>query len=189
MRLKHNSKMNSKRICPLERAGGLDNSVRKLFQNPFKILNELIKDDMHILDLGCGPGYFTVEIAKMLKGSGKVIAADLQEGMLAMVRNKIKGTELEERIVLHKCEDNKIGVAEKVDFVLAFYMVHEVPDQKRFFDELRSILKLNGKLYIIEPKFHVTKKMFSDMIGRLDDSGFQIIDRPKVFFSRAILLK
>jgi len=186
--MENNSKMNSKRICPVERAGGLDNSVRRLFQNPKKILSELIKEDMHVLDIGCGPGYFTVEIAKMLKGSGKVIAADLQEGMLAMLWNKIKGTELEKRIVLHKCENNKIGVTDKVDFALAFYMVHEVPDQKRLFDELRSIVKLNGKLYIIEPKFHVTRKKFNDMIGLLEDSGFKIIDRPKVFFSRAVLI-
>jgi ubiquinone/menaquinone biosynthesis C-methylase UbiE len=180
--------MNSKRICPVERAGGLDNSVRRLFQNPNKIMHEFIKEDMHVLDLGCGPGYFTIEIAKLLKGSGQVIAADLQEGMLAKVKNKIRGTELEERIILHQCEDNKIGITEKVDFVLAFYMVHEVPDPKKLFDELRSILKLNGKLFIIEPKIHVTKKMVIDMIDQLKDSGFEIIDRPKVFFSRAILL-
>ncbi len=180
--------MNSKRICPVERAGGLDNSARRLFQNPKKIIAEFIREDMHVLDLGCGPGYFTVEIAKMLKSPGKVIAADLQEGMLAIIKNKIKGTELEERVILHKCEDNKIGVTDKFDFILAFYMVHEVPDQKKLFAELKSILKPNGNVYIIEPKFHVTKKMFNDMIGRLKESGFKIIDSPKVFFSRAILL-
>ena len=180
--------MNSKRICPVERAGGLDNSARRLLQNPKKILSEFIREDMHVLDLGCGPGYFTVEIAKMLKGSGKVVAADLQEGMLAIIKNKIKGTELEERVILHRCEDNKIGVRDKFDFILAFYMVHEVPDQKKFFTELKSIFKPNAKVYIIEPKFHVTKKMFNDIIDSLKESGFKIIDRPKVFFSRAILL-
>ena len=108
--------------------------------------------------------------------------------MLEIVKNKIKGTELEERVILHRCEDDKIGVFDKFDFILAFYMVHEVPDQKKLFDELRSILKLNGKLYIIEPKFHVTKKMFKDMVGLLEDSGFQINERPKIFFSRAVLL-
>ncbi len=180
--------MNSKRICPVERAGGLDNSFRKLLQNPHKILSNYIREGMDILDLGCGPGYFTVEIAKMLKGSGKVIAADLQEGMLGIVKSKTDGTGLNERVVLHQCEDDKIGITDKFDFILAFYMVHEVADQKKLFDELRSILKLNGKLFIIEPKFHVTGKMFSDMIGTLEDSGFRIIDRPKVFFSRAVLL-
>ncbi len=44
----------------------------------------------------------------------RIVASDLQVGMLQKVRNKIKGTELEERIILHKCEENKIGVSEQV---------------------------------------------------------------------------
>jgi len=45
----------------------------------------------------------------MVGKSGRVIAADLQEGMLQKLRKKIRGTELEERITLHKCEENKIA--------------------------------------------------------------------------------
>ena len=60
----------------------------------------------------------------------------------------------------------KLESEDKFDFILAFYMVHEVPDQKKLFVELKSILKPNGKVYIIEPKFHVTKKMFNNiMVG------------------------
>ena len=180
--------MNSTRICPVERAGGLDNSLRKLFQNPQKILSPYINESMTVLDLGCGPGFFSIEIAKMLNNSGKVIAVDLQEGMLEKVKNKIIGTEIEKRIEIHKCEEKKIGVTEMVDFILAFYMIHEVPDQDNLFKELKSILKPGGKIYIIEPKFHVSKKSFDCMISKLDTVGFDLIDRPKVFFSRAVLL-
>ena len=180
--------MNSTRICPVERAGGLDNSLRKLFQNPQKILSPYINEGMTVLDLGCGPGFFSIEIAKMLNNSGKVIAVDLQEGMLEKVKNKVIGTEIEKRIEIHKCEEKKIGVTEMVDFILAFYMIHEVPDQDNLFKELKSILKPGGKIYIIEPKFHVSKKSFDCMISKLDTVGFDLIDRPKVFFSRAVLL-
>jgi ubiquinone/menaquinone biosynthesis C-methylase UbiE len=143
---------------------------------------------MTVLDLGCGPGFFLIEIAKMVSDSGKVMAADLQEGMLEKVEKKIKGTDLEQRFEIHKCQDDKIGVTEKVDFVLAFYMIHEVPDQDKLFGELRSILKPEGKIYIIEPKLHVSKKSFERMINRLINIGFEIIDRPKIFFSRTVLL-
>jgi len=71
---------------------------------------------------------------------------------------------------------------------LAFYMIHEVSNQDKLFGELKSILKPNGKIYIIEPKFHVSKKSFEDMINRIKNIGFEIIDRPKVFFSRTVLL-
>ena len=178
----------NKRVCPAELSGSLDNSLRRLLQNPREILKPFIKEGMTILDLGCGPGYFSVEIAKLLNGSGKVIAADLQEGMLNKVKNKIKGTDLEQRIELHKCEENTTGITEKVDFILCFYMIHEVPDQNNLFTELKSILKPSGKLYIIEPKFHVSKRSFNEMVTKFDSIGFEIIDRPEVFFSRAVLM-
>jgi ubiquinone/menaquinone biosynthesis C-methylase UbiE len=179
---------NTPNICPVERAGGLDNWVRRILQNPHKLLSPYLTEGMTVLDVGCGPGFFSVEMARLLKDSGKVIAADLQDGMLEKIRNKIKGTVLEQRIELHLCEANKIGVNEKVDFILCFYMIHEVPDQDNLFNELISILKPKGKIFIIEPTFHVSEKSFGEMISRLNNIGLEIIDTPNVFFSRTVLL-
>jgi len=176
------------RTCPVELAGGLDNRLRRILQNPRKLLVSHIRKGMTVLDLGCGPGFFSIEIAKLLAGSGKVIAADLQEGMLEKVKNKIKGTELEQRIEIHKCESSKIGISEKVDFVLLFYMIHEVTNQDELLEELKSILRPGGRIYIIEPKFHVSKKSFESMVGRIKNMGFEIIGTPKIFFSRTVLL-
>lgn len=176
------------KVCPVELAGGLDNWGRKLFQNPRQILKQYINGEMTVLDLGCGPGYFSIAMAQMLSGSGKVISADLQEGMLDKVKAKIKGTSLESRILCFKCEKDKIGVTEKVDFILLFYMVHEVPDQDRLFKELSSILKPGGKILIVEPPVHVSKKTFEDMLDKVKDIGFRIIDKPKIFFGRSVVL-
>jgi SAM-dependent methyltransferase len=90
--------------------------------------------------------------------------------------------------VLHKCGEDRIGITGNVDFIFAFYMIHEVPDQDNLFRELKSILKSGGKIYIIEPKLHVSKKSFEEMINRIKDMGFEITGRPKVFFSRTVLL-
>ena len=86
---------NRNRICPVKEAGKLDSFFRKFIQNPEKILRPFIKKGMTVLDYGCGPGFFTVKIAEMLEGQGKVIAADLQEGMLEIIRKKIKGKNIE----------------------------------------------------------------------------------------------
>ena len=179
---------NQNHICPVERAGALDGSFRKLMHNPQKILKPYIKAGMTVLDVGCGPGFFTVEIAKLLNGEGKVIAADVQKGMLDIIRGKIKGTDLEQRIELHQSDFERIGVVEKVDFVLAFWMIHEIRNQEKFFEELTSILKPNGLMLIIEPKFHVTKTKFGTMMNKLKEIGFFTVESPKVFFSRAVVL-
>jgi len=183
------NKKENKRVCPVENAGGLDNSFRKLLQNPRKILEPYIKEGMTVLDLGCGPGYFSVEMAKLLNGSGKVIAADLQEGMLEKVRQKIHGTALDSIITLHKCKEDSIDLTEKVDFVLAFYVIHEVSDQNILLSEIKSILKSEGKILIAEPNFHVSKKSFNLMIDSAEGIGFEIVNSPRLFFSRSVALK
>jgi ubiquinone/menaquinone biosynthesis C-methylase UbiE len=144
---------------------------------------------MTVLDIGCGPGFFSVEMAQLVGESGRVIAADLQEGMLEKLRNKIQGTELEQRITLHQCPDSGIGVSDKVDFALAFYMVHEIPNQQEFLSEIRSILKADGQVLIVEPPFHVSKKAFEETIGKARGAGLMPIERPRIFLSKAACLR
>lgn len=180
--------MEKKRLCPVENAGSLDNKFRRWLQNPQKILKPYVKRGMTVLDQGCGPGFFSVEMAQMVGETGRVIASDVQEGMLQKLRSKIKGTELEERIILHKCREDTIGITEKVDFVLAFYMVHEISDQERFFKEIWAILKTNGILLIVEPPFHVSTKSFNRSVEKARDTGLLVCAGPKVFLSKTAIL-
>jgi ubiquinone/menaquinone biosynthesis C-methylase UbiE len=179
----------NRRVCPVERAGSLDNTIRRWLQNPQKILRPYIKEGMTVLDVGCGPGFFSIDMAKMVGNSGRVIASDLQEGMLQKVKAKIKGTELEERITLHKCEENKIGLSEHVDFVLLFYMVHEVPNKEEFFNEIGTILRPNGQVLIVEPPFHVSKSAFRETVRKARNVGFADVAGPDVLFSKTVILK
>jgi ubiquinone/menaquinone biosynthesis C-methylase UbiE len=177
------------RVCPVEYAGGLDSRVRKLLQNPAKILNGRVREGMVVLELGCGAGFFTTEIARLVGKSGKVIAADLQQGMLDILENKIKGTDIEGRIVLHKCAEDKIGVTEKVDLVLAFFMVHEVADKRKMLEEIKSLLKPEGRLYIIEFKMHPPKKSYEAMVKMARDIGLVEAEKSSSLLSRAIVLR
>jgi ubiquinone/menaquinone biosynthesis C-methylase UbiE len=177
------------RVCPVELAGSLDNRIRRWLQDPQKILTPYIKEGMAVLDIGCGPGFFSIELAHLVGKSGRVIASDLQEGMLQKLKKKIQGTELEERITLHKSEKNKIGLSDEIDFVLAFYMIHEIPNQEELFNEIKSILKPKGELFIVEPPFHVSRKGFEGTIQKAREAGFTLVERPKVRFGRTVVLK
>ena len=177
------------RVCPAFLARFLDNRIRRWLQEPRKILRPYIKEGMTVLDVGCGPGFFSIELAQMVGKSGRVIASDLQEGMLRKLRDKIQGTELEERITPHKSEKNKLGLSEDVDFVLAFYVVHEISNQEAFFNEIKSILKPNGQVFIVEPPFHSSKMAFEGTIKKALEAGFIVVDRPKIFPNKAVVLR
>lgn len=176
-------------VCPAKHAIFLDNIFRKWLHNPRKLLGDLVTEGMMVLDIGCGPGVFSIELAKLVGKSGKVIAADLQEEMLEKLKQKIRGKEIQNIITLHRCEQNRIGITEKVDFVLAFFVVHEVPDKQGFFAELHSILKPGGNLLFIEPNFHVSKTDFEKSVSVAEEAGFKNAGEKRVFNSRAVILQ
>lgn len=176
-------------LHPVEKAGALESSFRLRFQNPEKILGPYIKPGFTLLDLGCGPGYFTRVAASMLKGSGKVIAADIQTGMLELLRRKIAGTHLEQYIELHKSGEKSIGISNNLDFIIAFYAFHEMSCPDGIMDDICALLKPGGLIFIAEQKFHVRKSMFREIINKMERRGFVITERPSVFLSRAVVMR
>jgi Methylase involved in ubiquinone/menaquinone biosynthesis len=176
-------------VCPTEISIILNNRIRRWLQDPRKILGPYIKEGMDVLEVGCGPGFFTIDMARMVGENGQVVAVDLQEGMLAKVREKIKRSGSGQNIVLHRCDEGRIGVSGDFDFVFLFYMVHEVPDKEAFFRELGSLLKTDGQVYIAEPPLHVSKKAFEETIRIACNAGFMVLDRPKRFPDKIAVLK
>ena len=177
------------RVCPVELADSLDSGIRRWLQNPTKILAPYVREGMTVLDLGCGPGFFSIEMAKMVGPNGRVIAADLQEGMLAKLQGKIKGTELEERILPVRCDRDAINVRHCADFLLAFYMVHEVPDKESLFRQLAEVLNMNGRMLLVEPKFfHVSRGAFAATTAVAGRCGFNVGPGPRLPFSWSALL-
>jgi ubiquinone/menaquinone biosynthesis C-methylase UbiE len=167
----------------------LDNPIRRLIHNPEKIFSEYIESGQKVLDVGCGPGTFTIVMAKMVGDSGKVIAVDVQDKMLQIVRTKAAKEGLESCIITYKSRPDGIGISDRVDFALAFYMVHEVPDSEAFLREIASLLKPKGKLLIVEPKFHVSASSFKKTIEAAQLAGMKPISEPKICFSRSILFQ
>jgi ubiquinone/menaquinone biosynthesis C-methylase UbiE len=176
------------RVCPVEHANALDFTFRRLIHNPKKILKPYVKEGMTAMDLGCGPGFFTMEMARLAGRTGMVTAADLQEGMLAIVRNKIQNSDMADRVKFHLCRTKETGLSEKFDFILIFYMLHEVPDPLLFLKEIKNLLKAKGNVLLVEPKWHVSRSEFLDSIGIMKQAGFAVLAEPKIGFSRTVVI-
>jgi 2-polyprenyl-3-methyl-5-hydroxy-6-metoxy-1,4-benzoquinol methylase len=174
-------------VCPWWLIGIFDNPLRHLFQNPGHILSGLVEPGGVAVDIGCGMGYFTIPLARLVGPEGRVLAIDLQEKMLAGVQRRAVRAGVSERIQLCQASPAGPGVAGPVDFVLTFWMVHEVPEQERFLEEIHALLRPGGTWLLAEPPIHVTRAMFDRTVAVAQKLGFTPLSRPRIPFSRAVL--
>ena len=180
-----------KHVFPAWKKYFLLNPLRKLSQNPDKILAPYIKQGMTALDFGCGAGYFSLPMAKMAGPSGSVICVDVQDAMLESVKSRAGKAGLAGRIALRKFEQINCGLDGlngKVDFALAFAVVHEVPDAAVFFKALRGAMAPGGKLLVAEPLRRVSQDEFNASMATAQAAGFTLAETPQIAKTRAALL-
>ncbi|MFO7569271.1 MAG: class I SAM-dependent methyltransferase [Smithellaceae bacterium] len=175
------------RLCPRWMCFTFDNGLRRLVQNPDRIVRAYVRGGDTVLDVGPGIGYFTIPMAKIVGDRGRVIAVDIQQAMLDGIQKRAVRAQVADRVSLHLASPDSLNVTAKADFILAFWMAHEVPDQHRFFTQLRAVLKENGKFLLAEPGLHVSKKQFEAQIARAQKAGFLLHSRPGVNLSLAAL--
>jgi SAM-dependent methyltransferase len=112
----------------------------------------------------------------------------VQQAMLSRLMKKSAQHGVSSRITPKLVPPDSLALDLQADFALAFWMVHEVPDRKRLLKEIHSALKPGAKFLIAEPLVHVSRKQFGEMIAEAQAIGFNLIEEPKIFFSRAALL-
>jgi ubiquinone/menaquinone biosynthesis C-methylase UbiE len=176
------------RVCPWWLAYSFDNPLRRLLHDPQALLGPFVREGMTVADIGCGLGYFSIAMAKMVGDQGAVIAVDLQQEMLDRMQKRAKKAGVASRIRSVLVTENDIGIEEPVDFVLAFWMVHEVPDIPMFLSRVFSVLKGSGKFIIAEPRLHVPNRKFQETIEYARSTGFRVSAAPDVRMSRAVVL-
>ena len=179
----------SPHVCPHTISFFLDNWFRKLIQNPKRIVGPYINEGDTVMDIGCGPGFFSIEMARMVGPQGKAIAVDLQEKMLGHVKRKAAKYGMTDRMEFHQCEADSIGLNIEADFILAYYMVHETPNIANFFKEIAAMLKNGGQALVVEPRFHVNKAMFAETLEEGERAGLKAVDFPKGKGGRSVLFR
>lgn len=179
----------AKHVCPWWLAYTFDNPLRALFHKPEKILRPYLGPGMTAIDLGCGMGYFSIGMAKMVGDHGKIIAVDLQPQMLDTLNKRAIKAGVGHRITTFLCDEKNIGLHEKVDFALCFWMTHETPDEFNFLQQVQALLKRSGTLLVVEPKIHVTASQFKKTIARAQQAGFKLLHWPTIAFSHAAALE
>lgn len=175
-------------VCPRWFCFTFDNAFRKLIHRPRELILPYLTPGAAALDVGAGIGYFTIPMARAVGPSGRVIAADVQPAMLSAIERRARRAGLSDRVRTHLSQDAALGVAEIVDFALAFWSLHEAPEPAKLLADIQAVLRPGGLFLLVEPRLHVSPQQFEELIAAASASGFSLRDRPKVALSRAALL-
>jgi SAM-dependent methyltransferase len=180
------------RVCPWWLGYLLACPLRRLLQDPAKLLAPYIRQGMTVLEPGPGMGFFTLELARLVGASGRVIAVDVQPKMVDRLRRRARAAGVSDCLDARVCPSESLGLADvagKVDFTLAFAVVHEMPSAACFFAEVAAASKQAALLLLAEPAGHIGFEKFDSELSAAFQAGFALFDRPTIRRSRAALLK
>lgn len=178
-------------VCPWWLGYLLASPLRRLIENPARILAPYVREGMTVVEPGPGMGFFTLELARHIGRSGRVIAVDIQPRMLRGLERRVARAGLSARVQTRLSQPDSMGLADlagAADLVLAFAVVHEMPDSARFFREAAHCLKAGGRLLLAEPAGHVNATQFEKELADAAKAGLHLVDRPRIPRSRAALL-
>jgi len=179
------------RICPWWLGYLLVSPLRRLWQDPRKILSPYLTSGARVLEPGPGMGFFTLDLARLVGPTGRVIAIDVQPKMLDALRRRAQRAGLEGRIETRLASESRLDVddlAGKVDFALAFAVVHELADVSGFFQDVAKALVPGGLILVAEPRGHVSEEELGKTLETAAAAGLRLAERPAIRGSRTALL-
>lgn len=164
--------------------------LRRLFQNPKRILRDYVKPGMIVLDVGAGKGYFSLGMARMVGSNGRIVSVDLEAQKIECLKKQAAQAGLLERIDARVCGERSLEIDElagRIDFALAYYVVHHAPDVDALMAEVHKVLKPGGRFLIAEPSHHASTEYCAATEAAAEQAGFVIADHPKLTRDWAVL--
>ena len=160
----------------------LDNPFTRTNRAAEIVSHLTLEPGMTVLDAGCGPGRLTIPLARALGPKGRVVALDLQQGMLDRVRAKAACEGLENiTCVLAGLGEGRLDCG-LFDRALLVTVIGEIPDREAALKEIWESLKPGGLLSVTEVIFDPHFQRQSTITHLARAAGF----REKSLFGNAI---
>lgn len=159
--------------CPASLNWLVDNPVRRRYMGT--TLDRVgIRPGERVLELGPGPGVFTVKAARRVGPDGQLIAVDIQPEMIAQVEQRVREAGLT-NVETHVANAYHLPLDDgSVDRALLVTVLPEIPDQARALAELRRVLKPGGLLSITEEFTDPDYPLAFETIRRAEAAGFKL---------------
>ena len=166
-------------VCPWWMGFVIASPLRKLGENPEKILGPLVERGTTAVDIGSAMGFFSLPLARMVGDSGRVVCVDLQERMLKSLVKRARRKGLEDIIETRVATQETLGLEDlegAADLALAIHVVHETAYPRSFLTQCHDVLRPGGKLLLLEPKGHVSEEDFETTRQLALDVGFSEVE-------------
>jgi SAM-dependent methyltransferase len=167
--------------CPVSFSWIVDNPVRRRYMHP--VLERVgIRPGERVLELGPGPGAFSLDAARMLGPSGRLIAVDIQPEMIAQLDRRARQAGVE-NIETHTAGAYALPLADQsVDRAFLVTVLPEIPDRVRALVELRRVLKPGGVLSVTEEFLDPDYLFTGETIRLVESVGFRLTRRAGSFW-------
>lgn len=162
--------------CPAALAPLIDNPLRRRYIG--SMLKRIgIRPGERVLELGPGPGAFTVDAARGAGAGGQVIALDIQPQMVVRVQKRIREAGVDNvTICVASAHDLPLPDG-SVDRAFLVTVLPEIPDQDRALAELRRVIRSGGVLSISEEFTDPDYAFPCETLGRTSAAGFELVQR------------
>lgn len=132
---------------PEKFASLLNNRIRRFLTPPDRLISKLgVKSSDVIMDFGCGPGFYTIPLAKITR---RTIGVDVSSRMLEKLASNAMKYHV--KIDLARSDGTAIGLEDGVvDIILLVHVFHEINAKSRVLQEFSRILGASGRLVIVE---------------------------------------
>jgi predicted methyltransferase len=172
-------------VMSVAHADWLTRPDRDAEEQPDRVVRELrIQPGSTVADLGAGVGYFTWRLAGAVGETGKVIAVDIQPGMLERLKQNLAERDIHNVDEVLGAEDDPRLPAGQVDLVLLVDVYHELQKPELTMERVRQSLKPGGRVVLIEyrkedpsiPIQPLHKMTVREVRDELEPMGFQFVE-------------
>lgn len=156
-----------------------DNSLRRWLDDPFKALKTVgLKPGFKVVEVGCGPGFFTIPAAQIVGSNGLVYAVDVHPRAIERVKKKIESKGIKNLRPMLTNASNTSLPEQSIDLVFMFGLPYIVGGQGNVISEMCRILKPGGIL-----SFKKTRGSDEEFIKDMESGGFICSDKQRRLFS------
>jgi ubiquinone/menaquinone biosynthesis C-methylase UbiE len=163
----------SKGIFPYQMAFTLLIPLRNIFLSPKQLIKRLeLKEDSNVLEVGPGPGYFSIAIAKTLS-RGKLVLADIQQEMLDYARKRINKKGIT-NVDYYLCNGIEFEFPDNsFDRIFMVTVLGEIENKTAYISEFNRIIKSGGILSISELAGDPDKFSVEEVKELVQNLGFE----------------